>query len=369
MKVMRKSTSWRFQPSANASRSLIATVSTDHEIVPNPMEIAVDRDRTVHLPSNSILIRRDGFEIPIEDSVAPIHDRKEQATGAVIVFRDVSAARAMALLEAPPQSSPEAFAEAAKARTPYRRTSSTLALTGEQRDEVLWLAVQIATWRGEGRPEQWIKRKLAGFRAATARTRLCERLGVLLSELERPDDEPTPELIAFVQQKVDTGFSRAQIARSFVPGSDCEPIGTERVAIAYRSIRAARQRARMGLPPVAHISRRQAKMAEVRRIHAKLDAPVLQHFALGLVDDGADARDLRALGMKPRSARRLLKDAKGNIRATRRPSASAIAKRLMGHGESAETVCSFLGSMMSPGAAKRFVRRYKPSDDKPPTQT
>jgi hypothetical protein len=54
-------------------------------------------NRTVHLPSNCILIRRDGFEIPIEDSVAPIHDREGQATGAVIVFRDVSAARAMAL--------------------------------------------------------------------------------------------------------------------------------------------------------------------------------------------------------------------------------------------------------------------------------
>ena len=36
------------------------------------------------------------LEIPIEDSVAPIHDREGQATGAVIVFRDVSAARAMA---------------------------------------------------------------------------------------------------------------------------------------------------------------------------------------------------------------------------------------------------------------------------------
>ena len=37
------------------------------------------------------------MEIPIEDSVAPIHDREGKATGAVIVFRDVSAARAMAL--------------------------------------------------------------------------------------------------------------------------------------------------------------------------------------------------------------------------------------------------------------------------------
>jgi GGDEF domain-containing protein len=38
----------------------------------------------------------DGLEISIEDSVAPILDREGHATGAVIVFRDVSAPRAMA---------------------------------------------------------------------------------------------------------------------------------------------------------------------------------------------------------------------------------------------------------------------------------
>jgi diguanylate cyclase (GGDEF)-like protein len=44
-----------------------------------------------------VLIRRDGFECPIEDSAAPIHDRRGQVTGAVLVFHDVSAARAMSL--------------------------------------------------------------------------------------------------------------------------------------------------------------------------------------------------------------------------------------------------------------------------------
>jgi diguanylate cyclase (GGDEF)-like protein len=57
----------------------------------------VTENRIVHLPTNCILLRRDGFEIPIEDSVAPIHDRQGHATGAVVVFRDVSAARSMAL--------------------------------------------------------------------------------------------------------------------------------------------------------------------------------------------------------------------------------------------------------------------------------
>jgi diguanylate cyclase (GGDEF)-like protein/PAS domain S-box-containing protein len=73
----------------------ILDVTSRHPI-PNPMEMAVAQDRTVHLPSNCILIRRDGFEIPIEDCVSPIHDRKGQASGAVIVFRDASAALAVA---------------------------------------------------------------------------------------------------------------------------------------------------------------------------------------------------------------------------------------------------------------------------------
>ena len=51
----------------------------------------------MHLPSNCILVRRDGVEIPIEDSVAPIHGRAGEANGScVLVLRDVSAARAMA---------------------------------------------------------------------------------------------------------------------------------------------------------------------------------------------------------------------------------------------------------------------------------
>lgn len=49
-----------------------------------------------HLSSDRILVRGDGKVIPIEDRVAPTHDREGQATGTVIVFRDVSAARAMA---------------------------------------------------------------------------------------------------------------------------------------------------------------------------------------------------------------------------------------------------------------------------------
>ncbi len=61
---------------------------------PNPMQQATERDTPSGLTPNCILIRRDGLDCAIEDSVAPIHDRQGMVAGAVIVFRDVSKARA-----------------------------------------------------------------------------------------------------------------------------------------------------------------------------------------------------------------------------------------------------------------------------------
>jgi len=97
--VAEKMTLWSWQEAAGRPMAEVFRIldATSRETTPNPMDRAIGQDQTVHLPSNCILIRRDGSEIPIEDSVAPIHDREGQATGAVIVFRDVSAARAMAL--------------------------------------------------------------------------------------------------------------------------------------------------------------------------------------------------------------------------------------------------------------------------------
>jgi diguanylate cyclase (GGDEF)-like protein/PAS domain S-box-containing protein len=68
-----------------------------HKPSANPMELAIQQDRTVGLAANCILVRRDGNETAIEDSAAPIHDRDGEVTGAVIVFHDVSMARSMVL--------------------------------------------------------------------------------------------------------------------------------------------------------------------------------------------------------------------------------------------------------------------------------
>jgi len=71
--------------------------ATTRETVPNPMALAIQENKTVVLSPNSVLMRRDGVEAAIEDSAAPIHDRSGAVTGAVMVFHDVSAARAATL--------------------------------------------------------------------------------------------------------------------------------------------------------------------------------------------------------------------------------------------------------------------------------
>ncbi|WP_292747639.1 PAS domain S-box protein, partial [Methylophaga sp. UBA3191] len=60
------------------------------ETAPNPANKAMLENRTVELAIGCILIARDGSEVEIEDSAAPIHNRAQQVSGAVIVFHNVA---------------------------------------------------------------------------------------------------------------------------------------------------------------------------------------------------------------------------------------------------------------------------------------
>jgi PAS domain S-box-containing protein/prepilin-type processing-associated H-X9-DG protein len=70
--------------------------ATTRKAIMDPMAKAASEDLPGKLPLNCVLIHRDGHEVFIEDSVAPIHDREGKVTGSVIIFRDVSVARAQA---------------------------------------------------------------------------------------------------------------------------------------------------------------------------------------------------------------------------------------------------------------------------------
>jgi diguanylate cyclase (GGDEF)-like protein/PAS domain S-box-containing protein len=94
-----KMTGWSWQEATGRPMSEVFRIvnATSREAVTNPTEMAAGKNRTAHLAPRYILIRRDGIEIPIEESVAPIHDRNGRTAGAVFAFRDMSATQAMAL--------------------------------------------------------------------------------------------------------------------------------------------------------------------------------------------------------------------------------------------------------------------------------
>jgi diguanylate cyclase (GGDEF)-like protein/PAS domain S-box-containing protein len=61
----------------------------------NPMELAIEQEKPVALAANSVLVRRGRIGCAIEGSASPIHDGDGSVIGAVMVFRDVSASRAV----------------------------------------------------------------------------------------------------------------------------------------------------------------------------------------------------------------------------------------------------------------------------------
>ena len=60
------------------------------EPVVNPAFRALTEGAIIGLANHTILIRRDGSEVPIDDSAAPIRDEHGRVTGCVLIFRDVS---------------------------------------------------------------------------------------------------------------------------------------------------------------------------------------------------------------------------------------------------------------------------------------
>jgi diguanylate cyclase (GGDEF)-like protein/PAS domain S-box-containing protein len=97
--VAEKITGWSLQDAAGKAVGELLNIidSNTGQTVANPVESAIRTDKTVGLTQNCNLVRRDGTECAIEDSTAPIHDRYGLVAGAVMVFRDVSVSRALAL--------------------------------------------------------------------------------------------------------------------------------------------------------------------------------------------------------------------------------------------------------------------------------
>jgi PAS domain S-box-containing protein len=63
------------------------------QVVENPVARVLKTGAIVGLANHTLLIKKDGGEIPIDDSGAPIRDAEGRILGAVLVFRDISERR------------------------------------------------------------------------------------------------------------------------------------------------------------------------------------------------------------------------------------------------------------------------------------
>ncbi len=92
-------TSWSLTDALGAPITEVFNIihGVTRQAVKNPALQAITSRTKVELDANSLLVRRDGTEIAIEDSALPLHDKNGEIIGAAIIFHDVSESRAMVL--------------------------------------------------------------------------------------------------------------------------------------------------------------------------------------------------------------------------------------------------------------------------------
>lgn len=69
---------------------LVLSDKDPQQVKDNPVQRVLEEGRVVELANHPLLVSRDGREIPIADSAAPIRDAIGTLHGAVLVFRDIS---------------------------------------------------------------------------------------------------------------------------------------------------------------------------------------------------------------------------------------------------------------------------------------
>ena len=90
--VAQDMTGWDMRSARNTPVTDLMMIVNEHTraSVENPVIRCLKEGRIITVAENSVLITRNGDEIPIQDSAAPIRDRIGNIIGSVMVFHDVS---------------------------------------------------------------------------------------------------------------------------------------------------------------------------------------------------------------------------------------------------------------------------------------
>ena len=93
--VAEKLTGWSKEEAFDRPLEEVLNIINEHtgKHCENPAKKALELGKTVEMKEHTLLISKDGKEIPIEDSASLIEDRDGTVTGVVIVFRDFTEKR------------------------------------------------------------------------------------------------------------------------------------------------------------------------------------------------------------------------------------------------------------------------------------
>jgi PAS domain S-box-containing protein len=93
--VAERMTGWRSSDASGVPLTRVFHIINEYsrQVVENPVGRVLREGSIIGLANHTILIAKDGSEVAIEDSAAPIRDPRGSISGAVMVFHDVTARR------------------------------------------------------------------------------------------------------------------------------------------------------------------------------------------------------------------------------------------------------------------------------------
>ncbi|HXP02251.1 MAG TPA: EAL domain-containing protein [Luteibacter sp.] len=203
--------------------------------IPNPLIMAVSKNSIVGLTTDAILVHRNGFDSPIEDSAAPIHDHAGNVVGGVVVFHDVSETRALALKMAHLAHHDTLTGLPNRALLTSRMEFAvTVAARRNQRAALLFVDVdhfkQINDSLGHAAGDALLQEVARRIRAAVRSDDTVSRLGgdefvVLLPQIDGPSDASgvAEKVLAACSQAVGIGMDASALTISFSIGISVYP--------------------------------------------------------------------------------------------------------------------------------------------------
>jgi len=95
-------TGWEFKEAYNKPSSIIFNIINEEtrEKAESPIDKVINTGKIIGIDNHTLLIKKNGTEIPIDNSGAPIKDEQGNILGVVVVFRDISERKVLSKSEA-----------------------------------------------------------------------------------------------------------------------------------------------------------------------------------------------------------------------------------------------------------------------------